>query len=117
MTTRFTVDLHFGHANIIGFCGRPFADVASMDARMLAELQARVRPDDDLWVLGDFAIGKATNAQRAEVRAMFEAIPGRKIWWSATTTDRGSGICPGTARPRSRTSSSMAVSYAFATTR
>ena len=23
----FTSDLHFGHANVIGLCSRPFADV------------------------------------------------------------------------------------------
>lgn len=78
MTTWFTADLHLSHENIIRFCNRPFPDAATMDARMVAELQARVRPDDDLWILGDFAASKATNAQRASVRKMFDAIPGRK---------------------------------------
>ncbi|GGE05405.1 Calcineurin-like phosphoesterase superfamily protein [Gemmobacter megaterium] len=49
-----------------------------MDAAIIAELQARVRPDDDLWVLGDFAVSKATATQRTEVRGIFDAIPGRK---------------------------------------
>lgn len=78
MTIWFTADLHLCHENIIRFCNRPFPDTEAMNARMIAELQARVRPDDDLWILGDFAASKATIAQRAAVRAMFDAIPGRK---------------------------------------
>ncbi|MDT4962689.1 MAG: hypothetical protein QOF87_2336 [Pseudonocardiales bacterium] len=27
----FTSDTHYGHANIIGFCGRPYADVHHMN--------------------------------------------------------------------------------------
>lgn len=78
MTTWFTADLHLCHDNVIAFCGRPFPDARSMDAAIIAELQARVRPEDDLWILGDFAISKAIDDQRAAVRAMFDAIPGRK---------------------------------------
>ena len=32
----FTADLHFGHANIIRHCARPFASVEDMDAALLA---------------------------------------------------------------------------------
>lgn len=78
MTTWFTADNHFGHANVIGFCRRPFPNVATMDARMLAELRGRVQQDDDLWVIGDFAVSKAGPDQRAEIKAIFDAIPGRK---------------------------------------
>jgi calcineurin-like phosphoesterase family protein len=31
----FTADHHFGHANIIGFCNRPFSDVMEMDAELM----------------------------------------------------------------------------------
>ncbi|MBJ2152676.1 phosphoesterase [Paracoccus sp. IB05] len=78
MTTWFTADQHLSHENIIAFCGRPFPDATAMDAAIIAELQARVRDEDDLWILGDFAVSKATGAQRAAVRAMFDAIPGHK---------------------------------------
>lgn len=78
MTSWFTADLHLSHENIIRFCNRPFLDAATMDASIIAELQARVRSEDDLWILGDFAISKATGTQRTAVRAMFDAIPGRK---------------------------------------
>lgn len=74
----FTADPHYAHDRIIGFCGRPFADATEMNARLLSECRARVQPDDDLWIVGDFSAGKATDAQRREVRTIFHALPGRK---------------------------------------
>ncbi|WP_449043443.1 metallophosphoesterase [Paracoccus versutus] len=74
----FTADPHYSHDRIIGFCDRPFPDVAAMNARLLAECRARVQPDDDLWILGDFTAGRSTDAQRREVRTIFHALPGRR---------------------------------------
>lgn len=74
----FTADPHYCHDRIIGFCDRPFPDVARMNAHLLAECRAWVQPDDDLWILGDFTAGRATDAQRREVRGIFHALPGRK---------------------------------------
>ena len=34
--TFFTSDTHFGHANIIRFCNRPFQNVEEMNVVMLA---------------------------------------------------------------------------------
>lgn len=51
----FTSDTHFGHANVIGFCGRPFALVEEMDEEMIRRWNARVRPSDVVYHLGDFA--------------------------------------------------------------
>lgn len=78
----FTADSHYSHDRIIAFCGRPFPDVVTMNARMLAECRARVGPDDDLWILGDFTAGRANDAQLREVRGIFHAPPGRRhlIW-------------------------------------
>ena len=42
MTTFFTSDHHFGHANIIEYCRRPFASAEEMDAEMEARWRARV---------------------------------------------------------------------------
>jgi len=52
-----TADLHLGHANIIRYCHRPFADVATMDAAIVGAWNRLVGPDDEVWVLGDFALG------------------------------------------------------------
>ena len=38
----FTADLHFGHANIIRHCVRPFASVEEMDAALMANCRRRV---------------------------------------------------------------------------
>ena len=53
--TWFTADTHFGHSNIIGHCARPFATVAEMDAELVARWNSVVQPDDNVWVIGDFA--------------------------------------------------------------
>jgi calcineurin-like phosphoesterase family protein len=58
MSVWFTSDLHLGHANIIGYSGRPFADVDSMDRALLDGWNDTVAPGDDVWVLGDFALGR-----------------------------------------------------------
>ena len=47
---RLTSDLHLGHANIIGYCNRPFHDVQSMDAALL-QLLGKVVPGE-LLVMG-----------------------------------------------------------------
>ena len=57
--TWFTSDTHFGHANILRFCARPFESVEAIDAAMIANWNATVRPDDVIWHLGDFAFRNA----------------------------------------------------------
>lgn len=52
----FTSDQHFGHKNIIGYSGRPFADVTAMNDAMVRRHNARVRADDIVVHLGDFAM-------------------------------------------------------------
>lgn len=55
MTTFFTSDTHFGHANIVKLCNRPHGSVGEMDAVMAANWNAIVQPDDEVWHLGDFS--------------------------------------------------------------
>lgn len=47
-------DLHIGHANIIALENRPFADLAEMEATIIANWNSVVRPGDDVYILGDF---------------------------------------------------------------
>ncbi len=51
----FTSDHHFGHANIIAFESRPFADADAMTDAMVAKWNAVVGPEDKVFHLGDFS--------------------------------------------------------------
>lgn len=57
MATFYTADWHINHANIIRLCGRPFYDVADMNAQLIDRHNTKVGPDDRVWVLGDVALG------------------------------------------------------------
>ena len=57
----FISDTHFGHANIIRYCNRPFASVQEMDETLVANWNAVVQPDDTVWHLGDFALVKGAD--------------------------------------------------------
>jgi calcineurin-like phosphoesterase family protein len=52
----FTADTHFGHAGALSLYRRPFSSVAEMNAAMVAHWNETVRPGDDVWHLGDFAL-------------------------------------------------------------
>lgn len=54
----FTSDQHFGHAGILTYCSRPFADVQAMDTAMVQQWNDRVGPMDEVWCLGDFCAGR-----------------------------------------------------------
>lgn len=51
----YIADTHFGHANIIRFCNRPFATVEEMNQFMINNWNRRVNPDDYVYIVGDFA--------------------------------------------------------------
>lgn len=57
MATFFTSDLHLGHENIIKLCNRPFHDAREMENIIRINWNATVRPEDDVVVLGDIALG------------------------------------------------------------
>ncbi len=54
----FTSDLHFGHANIIKYSNRPFADVTQMDEAIVRAWNEDVTPQDIVYILGDVSFDK-----------------------------------------------------------
>ena len=52
----FTSDLHFGHGNIIRAAQRPFQTVEEMDAALIQNWNARVGPEDEVYLLGDLTL-------------------------------------------------------------
>lgn len=59
--TFFTADTHFGHANAITLCNRPFATVEKMDAELIERWNSVVGPRDVVWHLGDFTLKGVTD--------------------------------------------------------
>lgn len=57
MSRWFTSDQHFDHMNIIAFCGRPFSSVEEMNREIIDRWNSVVAEDDEVYVLGDFAMG------------------------------------------------------------
>lgn len=70
MTTWFTSDLHFGHKNIIKYCGRPFASVEEMNEALVENWNAVVVPDDEVWNLGDVTLGISPGKARQYLRRL-----------------------------------------------
>lgn len=55
MATYFTSDTHFGHSNVIRYCNRPFQSAEEMDNTIISNWNNRVKPDDEIYHLGDFS--------------------------------------------------------------
>ena len=60
MKTYFISDLHLGHANCLRFDKRPWETVEEMDMEIICRWNRKVRPEDHVYVLGDFAYKNCT---------------------------------------------------------
>ena len=52
----YTSDLHFSHENIIKFCNRPYANAEEMNQALKDRWNARVKPEDHVYILGDICV-------------------------------------------------------------
>jgi calcineurin-like phosphoesterase family protein len=59
----FTADLHFGHANLIQFCNRPFQSAEEMDEALVDNWNSVVKGNDDIYILGDLFYRNVTPAE------------------------------------------------------
>ena len=71
----FTSDLHLGHNAAIRMCERPFATVEEMNRTLIANINARVKQHDIIYILGDIAHRTPVE----EVNQMIAQINGKKI--------------------------------------
>lgn len=69
----FTGDTHLGEARGLRIDRRPFASVAEQDAALIANWNAVVGADDEVWHLGDFARG-----DQAAIKQLLGQLNGRK---------------------------------------
>lgn len=74
MTRFYTADLHLGHANIIEYTGRPFADVDEMNYTLIDNWNSVVGRNDEVIVLGDMVLGKLS-----ETLPLVGLLNGRKV--------------------------------------
>jgi len=70
----FASDTHFGHANIIRFCNRPFGTVEEMDEALVANWNDKVGGNDTVYFLGDLFF--CASAER--VRDILGRLKGKK---------------------------------------
>jgi calcineurin-like phosphoesterase family protein len=69
----FTSDTHFYHGNIIEYTGRPFHDVWEMNESLISNWNERVRNEDIIFHLGDFA-----HCGSEKLKDLLERLKGRK---------------------------------------
>jgi calcineurin-like phosphoesterase family protein len=74
MANFFTADSHFGHANILKYCNRPFATAADMNEKMIQNWCSVVKPADTVYILGDFGFSDADQIGR-----ILDRLPGQKF--------------------------------------
>lgn len=85
-------DTHFGHANIIKYCNRPFATVEEMDAALIQNWNETVSNNDIVIHLGDLGLGK-----KEYIANIVKQLNGKKIlimgnhdnWSEQTYRDMG----------------------------
>ena len=71
--TWLIADTHFGHSAIVGYEQRPFADAAQMDEQLISNWNSAVGPEDQVFMLGDFALAPA-----GRVKELLATLHGRK---------------------------------------
>lgn len=96
MTRFFTADTHFGDTRILRAAKRPFRTIAEHDAALVANWQAAVTSEDEVWHLGDVAPGY--DADR--LGAMLACLPGTKHLVTGNNDDDATRTHPAWASVR-----------------
>ena len=67
-------DLHLSHANVIRFDNRPFDTLEEMHRKIIDNWNARVKPNDTVYILGDFCWAK-----ESDWPYYLAPLPGQKV--------------------------------------
>jgi len=70
----FISDTHFNHLRILEYTKRPYVTLEEMNCKLIAAWQETVGPEDWIFHLGDFAMGKSELAE-----PILKQLPGRKV--------------------------------------
>lgn len=73
MATYISSDIHFNHLNVLKYCPHRWLDydgfsppdwdsVSLMNEKIISNWNSMITPDDEVWILGDCAMGKIENA-------------------------------------------------------
>lgn len=79
MSKFYTSDLHFGHKKVIDYCDRPFRtadgqlDTLTMDESLIRWYNEIVGPDDNVYIIGDVAMG-----DKSRIPNLIRRLNGRK---------------------------------------
>jgi len=73
MALFWTSDPHYFHGNIIKYCNRPFENWWEMNETLIRNHNAVVRPDDEIWLLGDISFGQPNKTEE-----VLKRLNGRK---------------------------------------
>ena len=71
----YTSDLHIGHENIIKLSNRRYKTVEEMNTDIIAKWNAKVKPNDDVYILGDMFF-KCQDIQ--QVKDILKSLNGKK---------------------------------------
>ena len=91
--------MRVGHEGIIANASRPFRDANHIDSVLIERLWTEVGPEDDLWMVGDFAFGPKAKDEDW-LLTIFGQLPGARRHLVVGNHDSPRrGLCPGTACP------------------
>ena len=77
MAIYLTSDLHFNHNREFIWKARGFTSVQEMNEEIIKRYNALVRPDDDVYILGDSSLGGGDAQILADNKALIEQLNGR----------------------------------------
>ena len=71
--TFYTADTHFGHANILKLCNRPFETIEEMNEVLIKKWNTKVCGSDTVYIVGDMFF------RCADPAAILDRLKGKKI--------------------------------------